>query len=140
MATHLKELLRESVLLEGGVVRDSASGEIVNTSGIQPFDHRVLLLHDPVQEKVGSIIMPDQERDKQKFAQTKATVIAMGDMAWGEARYDAQRFGMETKFPEVGSRVLVGRFAGNTYKGADGKDYVLVNDEDVLAFLQSEGA
>lgn len=136
----LKELLRESVLLEGGLVRDSGSGDVVNTSGIEPFDTRVLLLHDAVEEKRGSIFLPDQIKDQEKHAQTKATVIAVGPLAWGEARYDAKRFGQMASFPEIGSRVLVGRYAGNVYKGADGKDYVVVNDGDVIAFLTSEGA
>lgn len=114
----------------------------LNASGIVPFDHRVLLLHDTISDKFEgtSLLRPDQEKDKQKHAQTKATVIAMGDLAWAEAKYDADRFGLKASFPEVGSRVLVGRYAGNTYKGADGKEYTVVNDEDVIAFLESEGA
>ena len=126
------EKLRQSVAALGNA----------NTSGIAPFDHRVLLLHDAVSDKFEgtSLLRPDQERDKQKHAQTKATVIAMGDLAWAEAKYDADRFGLKASFPGVGSRVLVGRYAGNNYKGADGKEYTLVNDEDILAHLESEGA
>ena len=112
----------------------------LNTSGIIPLDHRLLVLHDPVDEKIGSIIIPDMERDKKKYAQTKATVIALGDMCWAEARYDAERFGVNAAFPEAGNRVLVGRYTGDTHKGADGKDYTVINDVDVIAFIdKSEG-
>lgn len=113
----------------------TVAGEPLNTSGIVPLDHRLLVLHDPVETKVGSIIIPDSEADKRKYAQTKATVIACGDMCWAEARYDASRFGVSAAFPEPGDRVLVGRYTGDTHKGEDGRDYTVLNDEDVIAFL-----
>lgn len=109
----------------------------LNTSGIIPLDHRLLVLHDPIEEKVGSIIIPDMERDKQKYAQTKATVIACGDMCWAEAKHDARQFGIDATFPEPGARVLVGRYTGDTHKGADGRDYTVLNDEDVIALIGS---
>jgi co-chaperonin GroES (HSP10) len=141
MSTQLKEQLRDSLaVLSGGMV--SIDGKPINTSGIIPLDHRLLVLHDVVSDKFEgtSLIRPDAERDKQKHAQTKATVIACGDMCWAEARYDAQRFGVDAIFPEPGSRVLVGRYTGDTHKGADGQDYTVLNDSDVIAFLdKSEG-
>jgi co-chaperonin GroES (HSP10) len=112
-----------------------------NTSGIIPFDKRVLVLHDPVSDKFEgtSLLRPDAEKDKQKYAQTRATVIAVGDAAWAEAKYDAQQFGIASAFPAPGDRVLVGRYTGDVHKGADGTDYVVINDTDVIAFIASEG-
>lgn len=112
----------------------------INTSGIIPFDKRVLVLHDPVETKTaGGIIIPIEKSDKDKYAQTRATVIAVGDAAWAEAKYDAQQFGIAASFPSPGDRVLVGRYTGDTHKGADGTDYVVLNDTDIIAFLASEG-
>lgn len=136
----LKEQFRDSVaLLNDGKIE--VVGNPLNTSGIVPLDNRLLVLHDPVSDKFEgtSLLRPDQERDKQKYAQTKATVIATGPMCWGEARYDAQRFGVEADFPQPGDRVLVGRYTGDTHKGTDGRDYTVINDSDVIAFLESEG-
>ncbi len=112
----------------------------MNPSGIIPFDKRVLVLHDPISDKFEgtSLLRPDAEKDKQKYAQTRATVIAVGDMAWAEAKYDAQQFGTAAAFPSPGDRVLVGRYTGDAHKGADGVDYVVVNDLDVIAFLDGE--
>lgn len=133
--TDLREQLRDSVaMLNEGAMR--IADKPLNTSGITPLDHRLLILPDPVEEKTkGGIFLPNQETDKQKFAQTKATVIALGDMCWAEARYDAERFGVNASFPEPGNRVLVGRYTGDTHKGADGKDYTVINDVDVIAYL-----
>jgi co-chaperonin GroES (HSP10) len=126
-------------LLKAGDDANWAIVAPINPSGIIPFDHRVLVLHDSVDEKIGSIILPDAERDKKKYAQTRATVIAVGDLAWVEAKHDASQFGVESKFPVPGDRVLVGRYTGDVHKGADGTDYVVINDVDVIAFLATEG-
>ncbi len=133
--------LKDSVaMLSEGVVTITPN-KMLNTSGIVPFDKRVLLLHDEVSDKFEgtSLLRPDQAKDKEQYAQTKATVIAVGPLAWSEARYDAQRSGIEAAFPEAGDRIVVGRYAGNSYDGKDGKKYTIVNDDEIIAFL-SEGA
>jgi chaperonin GroES len=102
----------------------------MNTSGIVPADVKVLVLPDPVEEKTaGGIIRPDMLRDKEKFATTKATLVAKGAGAfleWAEADR-----------PEVGARVVTAQYAGLRIKGADGADYVVCNDEDIIAMLRN---
>lgn len=102
-----------------------------NAAGIIPFDTRILILPDKVEEKTaGGIILPDQTRDKDKYAQTKATLVAVGGNAFAD-------WGDVVK-PELGDRVIVGRYVGNTHKGADGQDYTVCNDEDILALWQGD--
>lgn len=107
----------------------------LNGSGVDPLDHRVIILPDKAPEKVGSLFLPPSERDKQKYAMQTATVVAVGSMAWAEARHDAERFGMSFRAPEPGDRVRVGKYAGDSFDGADGQTYTLLNDEDVIGFL-----
>lgn len=110
-----------------------------NASGILPLDHRVLVFRDPVEEKTaGGLYLPPSEMDKQKHATTNATVIAVGGLAWSEAKHDAKTFGVDAVFPEVGSRVKVGRYTGDNHKGVDGKEYTILNDTDVIALLTEE--
>jgi len=102
----------------------------MNPSGITPLDVKVLVLPDEAETKTaGGIIIPDTTKDKQKFAVVKATLIAVGPNAfkeWGERNA-----------PEVGSRILMAQYAGARVKGADERDYILMNDEDVIAGLES---
>lgn len=107
----------------------------LNTSGLVPLDKRVIVKKDPPDEKKGSLIIPESVRQKEKFAMTKATVVAVGTHAWGEAGYDAQRFGLEFDAPAPGDRVKIGRYAGDNFDGDDGQEYTILNDEDVLGFL-----
>lgn len=136
MSTQLKASDFDHIA-EDGTIRRFVAANPINTSGIVPLDHRLLVLHDVVSDKFEgtSLIRPDAERDKQKYAQTKATVIACGDMCWAEAKHDARQFGVNASFPEPGDRVLVGRYTGDTHKGADGKEYTVLNDSDVIAFI-----
>lgn len=98
-----------------------------NTSGFIPYDTRVIILPDKVSDKFegSSLIRPDAEKDKQKYAQTKGLLVAVGDNAfadWGDVPK-----------PQPGDRVVYGRYAGNQHTGKDGQEYTVCNDEDILA-------
>lgn len=106
---------------------------MTNASGIIPLDLRVLVRPDKVEEKTaGGIILPDSAKEKDQFAQCKATVVAAGENAWEEAASRSHAF----RKPAPGDRVLISRYGGITVKGADGEDYRLLNDEDVTARLE----
>lgn len=103
----------------------------MNSSGITPLDLKVLVLPDPTEEvSKGGIIIPDTTKDRQKFAVTKATIVAAGDNAfreWGDSAYS----------PKVGDRILHAQYAGARVKGADDQDYIIMNDDDVVAVMEA---
>lgn len=104
-----------------------------NPSGIHPLDLRVLVLPDAAEAvTTGGIILPETEVEKKKFAQCKATMIAVGENAFEEA---AARSAAFTK-PQPGDRVLISKYGGIIVKGKDGVEYRLMNDEDVTARLE----
>ena len=107
-----------------------------NTSGIAPLDMRVLVKPDPIVERTaGGIILADQTKDQQKFAQVKATLVAFGCNAWAEAKH---AIGFQA--PQAGDRVLIAKYGGVNVKGDDGEEYRILNDEDVTAVLVGVGA
>lgn len=100
-----------------------------NPSGIVPTDVKVLVKPDPVEEKTkGGIILADTTKDKAKYAGTKATLIAAGPNAFRE-------WGDGCDIP-VGSRVLYAQYSGARLEGLDGEDYVVMNDEDLIARVE----
>lgn len=111
--------------------------EKLNGSGWAPFDKRILVLPDPTPEKIGSFFLPDSVKDQNKFAMQTGTLVAVGQMAWAEAKYDAHRFGLDVKFPRPGDRVRIGKYAGARIDGDDGRDYLMMNDEDILGVPES---
>lgn len=106
----------------------------MNTSGFAPLDLRVLVLPDPVEEKVGSILMPDSVKEQKRWAQARGTLVAVGDNAWEEAKRRAPLF----RAPVPGDRVLYGKYSGQTIEGGDGRQYQIMNDEDVIARLEEQ--
>jgi len=106
----------------------------MNNSGFQPLDLKVLVMPDPVQDKVGNIFIPEQAKEKEKFATVKGTLIAAGENAWEEAASRSANF----TTPKPGDRILIAKYGGILLTGDDGKDYRIMNDTDVIARLGGE--
>lgn len=106
-----------------------------NASGIEPTEYKVLLRPKTVEEKTkGGIILPDDTKDKDQFAQMEAEIIAVSPLAFTYASESEQGWrGFEP--PKVGDRVLFAKFSGAKVTGKDGKDYRIVNDKDICAVL-----
>jgi chaperonin GroES len=97
----------------------------MNPSGITPLDVKVLVRPDPVEEVTkGGVFLADTTKEKSKYAATKGTLIAKGPNAFAEWGSDAG--------PTDGARVLHAQYAGSRFKGDDGEDYIVMNDEDII--------
>lgn len=115
----------KNIEAEGGV-----SPFVANTSGITPLDLRILVKPDPVEEvSKGGIILADATKDREKYAGTKATLIALGDNAFKE-------WGDHAAKPKPGDRVHYAQYSGARIKGEDGEDYVIMNDADLTSLVE----
>lgn len=110
-----------------------------NKSGIYPVDLKVLVRPLKMEEMTeGGIYIAKTVRDSHDLAGIKAELSAVGSQAFEAIRDKDQR-------PKVGMIVSISKYAGYLIKGKDGKDYRLINDEDIVAVLdgdfdiQSEG-
>jgi co-chaperonin GroES (HSP10) len=99
-----------------------------NTSGIHPKGHRVLILPDPVEEvtQSGIILSVGENRDRERLAQLKGTVIEIGNSAWHD---------QPSPWAEIGDHVIFGKYSGLIYQGDDDKEYRIINDLDVVALV-----
>lgn len=103
-----------------------------NPSGISPTEYKVLLKPKTVDEKTaGGIILPDEHKDREQFAQMEGEIVAVSPLAFS---YDGWS-GHEHAKPKPGDRVLFAKFSGAKVKGKDGVEYRLTNDKDVAAVL-----
>ena len=101
----------------------------INQSGILPTGGHLLVLPDKVEEMTtGGIILPQETRDKEQQAATVGTLVAVGPGAWADLD-DGSPWAL------VGDKISYSRYAGVSMLGQDGQDYVLINDNDVLAKL-----
>lgn len=99
---------------------------IENNSGIQPLDVKCLVLPDPVEEKIGSIILSDETKEKEEWKRQRCTLVAMGASAFAEWREDK---------PKPGDRVFLAQYAGSKIPGPNGEVYWIINDEDIIGAI-----
>lgn len=101
----------------------------INISGIQPTGGHLLVKPEKVEEKTaGGIYIPETAREKEQQAATVGQLISVGSSAWTDLD-DGK------PWAKVGDKISYARYAGVSMTGADGENYVLINDNDVLAVL-----
>lgn len=109
-----------------------------NTSGIQPFGDRVLILPDQASAQIGGIYVPPETIERIAEAAETGVLVAVGDAAWAWNSDRSRRY--EGTKPEPGVRVYFERYAGAKFKGRDGLLYRLMNDTSVGGFaFEPEG-
>ena len=97
--------------------------------GIIPTGGHVLVLPDEVKEKTsGGIYLPKTTQDTEQAAATTGTIVAIGPSAWKDLDDGSP-------WATVGDKVIYARYAGVGMQGNDSKNYVLINDNDILARL-----
>ena len=92
---------------------------------LKPLGDRVLV--EPVEEKEvkkGGIIIPDTAKEKP----TEGIIRALGT---GKTDDEGKKIPFEVK---VGDRVLVSKYGGTEIK-LDGKEYKILNSDDILAII-----
>ena len=96
------------------------------TIQLKPLGDRVLV--EPVEEKEtkkGGIIIPDSAKEKP----TEGIIRALGT---GKTDDNGKKVPFEVK---VGDRVLVSKYGGTEIK-LDGKEYKILNSDDILAVIE----
>jgi co-chaperonin GroES (HSP10) len=106
----------------------------MTSAGILPIEHKVLLKPVTVEEKFAgtSLYKPTSTQEQEKWATVKGTVIAVSGLAFNYAtpqEYEALG-GLK---PKVGDVVYYAKHAGVWIKADDGEEYLMVNDQDILA-------
>lgn len=104
-----------------------------NPSGWRPLEHKCLLKPEAV-EKVtkGGIILADITAESEKFKTVRGTIIAVSPFAFSYVT-DEEWAASGSAKPKAGDTVLYAKFAGMWIKGEDGEEYLLVNDQDLIA-------
>ena len=124
-----------------------------NESGIYPAGNRVLVYADQIDEKMkDSVIELLQDTiDAQQSANASGTLIDVGPDAFSHTTHiterlidgqfrevERKRSGYSKPFAVPGDRISFAKYAGQKYKGKDGKRYLVINDEDITCQLDPE--
>ena len=96
------------------------------STNLKPLGDRVLV--EPAEEKEvkkGGIIIPDSAKEKP----TEGIIVALGT---GKTDDNGKKIPFEVK---KGDRVLVSKYGGTEIK-LDGKEYKILNSDDILAMVE----
>lgn len=99
-----------------------------NTSGLEPVEFKVIVKPKQAEKKVGSIHLPEQIVERDQHAAMEGTLVAVSPFAFTYEEWPAH-----ARKPAPGDTVIFARYSGITQKGADGNDYRIMNDKDVVA-------
>src|SRR5258707_29146 len=103
-----------------------------NTSGIQPFGDRVLILPDQASTMIGGVLVPPEPIERMAEAAETGVLVGVGEGAWAWNGDRSRRY--EGIKPEPGARVYFERYAGGKFHGQDGLVYRLMDDKSVGGF------
>jgi co-chaperonin GroES (HSP10) len=111
---------------------------VVNPSGLVPVGHAILL--EPYEPdfdaaRKSGLIIPDQLRNNSIMVEMRSRVIALGDEAYRPENATWLRRLMTPWRPRClpGDKIMVQKMTGAIVVGPlDGKQYRLVNEEDVF--------
>lgn len=105
-----------------------------NTSGLQPVEYKILILPEAAEEtdevlrraKAAGLALVDKTTDREKMAQVKGRLVAVGGNAFED---------WAGQVPQPGDVVWFAKYAGFHIKGDDGAEYRLCNDKDIAAIV-----
>jgi len=108
---------------------------MTNTSGISPQAYNVLVLPREVEAKTkGGLLLPDDTKEREQFAQTEGELVAASPMAFGFSEWPADMANLK---PQIGERVFFSRYQATKIKGADGREYWLMKDEAIAGVMRN---
>lgn len=100
---------------------------------VEPIEFNCLIKQDEIPTKTRhGLILPEQEVDKKKHAQTLGTLVATSPLAFSYADWPEG-----SRKPEVGDRVVFARYAGTFVDDpAGGEEFRVVKDKDIVAVIR----
>lgn len=93
---------------------------------IKPLGEYVLLEKAPSEKKVGSIVLATEKKEG-----NRGTVVALGE---GKYCHKTEKLIPITNL-KVGDQVIYRDYSGTDYE-EDGKKYLLIKSEDILAVIE----
>lgn len=102
-----------------------------NPSGFRPVEYNVVVKPEEVSTRVGSILMPDETRDRKQAFETRGVIVAVSPLA-----FSYERWPDPDCIPQVGDTVVFAKAAGIIEKGVDGEPYRVLKDKDIMAVIE----
>ncbi len=105
----------------------------IDTSGLVPVEYKVIVrpvkVESTIELKGGhKLYRPDELQEREQHAAMEGVIASVSPFA-----FSYEEWPKEMRKPAPGDTVVFARYAGLLVKGADGCDYRVMNDKDVMA-------
>ena len=109
----------------------------LNMSGIDPIEYKVLVRPVEVSKEIElkggfKLIRPDELHEREQHAAMEGKILAVSPFA-----FTYEEWPEGARKPQVGDTAVFARYGGTLVKGADGIDYRLLNDKDIMALRRA---
>lgn len=106
----------------------------MNNSGIIPTEYNVIVAPQEVERTTkGGIYLPDETVERDSFARTEGTLVAVSPLAFSYADWPEG-----ARKPRIGDRVIFARYNANEITGRDGAKYWLLKDQSIAGIMADE--
>jgi len=99
--------------------------------GLRPVEYNVIIATAKMPEKIGSLYIPDTEKDRLEMGMQVGRILDMSPIAFNYDTYP------EGSIPQIGDLVWFARYAGGLFEGADGREYRMIKDKDIGAVIKT---
>jgi chaperonin GroES len=106
----------------------------MNSSGIMPVEYNVLVKPREVEEQTkGGLLIPDQMKEREQFAQQEGTLVAVSPGAFG---FNYPEWPTDARKPQAGDAVLFAKYQATEVRGRDGVTYWMMKDGAIAALME----
>lgn len=97
------------------------------------MEYNVVVIPEEIETKTaGGLYLPEQKKDEDQAATMRGRLVATSPLAFN---YDNWPEGAEK--PRAGDAILFAKYGGILIMGADGKEYRVLKDRDIMAVLSA---
>jgi len=109
------------------------STDKIDFTTLHPYFNTIIVRQDSVEDKHGSIILPDSAVEADKYAVMTGTVVRLGELAFSFGQPGSDEFWRDPERPREGDRVMFRKYGGGqVIEGADGNEYRLIEQHDIV--------
>lgn len=95
-----------------------------------PITYRIIVKPEEVETKTASGILLAVDPKKERLAVERGEVVAIGPNTFKDFPFGAGRN------INVGDKIYFAKYAGKIIRDTDDTEYIIMNDEDVLAIIE----
>jgi len=114
--------------------------EIMPDIPVQPLLWKLLIQPYVPSKNAGVIEMTDDAVESESLLTYIGRIVAMGSQCYKMKTRSGIDLAEETNMPKVGDWVVYGTYGGQTLRMKDGRKYLLLNDDGILAKVYDPSA